>query len=90
MVQAADLRNGDRRIQRWAARLDVRWVRHSSEVGSCSRGVGDVLLQHGAKARRRQHDDMVEALAPHGPDEAFDIGVLPRGPRAVSTSRIPS
>ena len=27
------------------------------------------------------HDDMVETLAPQGPDQAFHVGILPRGAR---------
>jgi hypothetical protein len=53
----------------------------SPRVRSCSRVVGDVLAQHPPKARSRQHDDVIEALAPDRSDESFDVGVLPGGAR---------
>ena len=48
---------------------------------SCSRVIGDVLLQHAAKASSCQYDDVIEALAPDRSDESFDVGVLPWGAR---------
>jgi hypothetical protein len=53
----------------------------SPRVRSCSRVVGDVLVQHAAKAGSRQRDDVIEALAPDRSDESFDVGVLPWGAR---------
>jgi hypothetical protein len=43
-------------------------------------------VEHAAKAGRGQHDDVIETLAPDRSDEAFDVGVLPGDPGAVSTS----
>ena len=82
VVQAADLWNGDHTPR--SLRRDSTWygcILAQPEVRSCSRVVGDVLVQHAAKAGSRQHDDVIEALAPDRSDESFDVGVLPRGAR---------
>jgi hypothetical protein len=47
------------------------------------RVVGDVLVQYAAKSGSGQHDDVIEALAPDGSDESFDVGVLPGGARTT-------
>ena len=82
VMQAADLWNGDyappiqRRDRTWK-----RCILVQTEVRSCSRVVGDVLVQHSTKAGSRQHDDVIEALAPDRSDESFNVGVLPWGAR---------
>jgi len=43
--------------------------------------VSVIATPHAARAGRRQHDDVIEALAPDRSDEAFDVGVLPRRTR---------
>ena len=82
VVQAADLWNGDHTAR--SQRRDRTWkgcILVQPEVRSCSRVVGDVLVQNAPKAGSRQHDDVIEALASDRSDESFDVGVLPWGAR---------
>ena len=88
VVQAANLWNGDHTARR--QRRDRTWKRCilvKPEVRSCSRVVGDVLVQRAAKAGCRQHDDVIEALASDRSDESFDVSVLPW--RAQAPLRLP-
>ena len=87
VVQAADLWNCDHPSR--SQRRDRTWkgcILLQPEVRSCVRVVGDVLVQYAAKSGSGQHDDVIEALAPDGSDESFDVGVLPGEPGAVRTS----
>ena len=47
--------------------------------------VGETVFRHACKARARRHfakdQDVIQALAPKGPDQALNIGVLPGRPR---------
>ena len=51
--------------------------------------VGEVGTQEPAQMGLIENEEVVEALAAEGPDEAFHVGILPRGRGAVLTSRIP-
>jgi hypothetical protein len=65
-------------------RCDRTWkgcILVQPEVRSCSRAIGDVLLQHAAKACSCRCDDVIKALAPDRSDESFDVGVLLWGAR---------
>ena len=82
VVQAADLWNGDHTSR--SQRCDRTWkgcILVQPEMPSCSRVIGDVLLQHAAKASGCQYDDVIEAFTPDRSDESFDVGVLPWGAR---------
>ena len=68
------------------------WSRRSTGLGSgesfsrerCVRAsvvVEEVVAQQATQVVLVQHDDVVEALAAQGPDEAFHVRILPRGPR---------
>jgi hypothetical protein len=43
--------------------------------------IGHVGAQEPAEVAFIEHEDVVEALAAQGPDQTFDIGILPRRPR---------
>jgi hypothetical protein len=59
----------------------LRGVLVEGEVGAGLVVVDEVLAQQATQVGLVQHDHMVEALAAQGPDEALDIGILPRRPR---------
>jgi hypothetical protein len=51
------------------------------EVCSGTVVVDEVVAQQATQVGRVEHHDVIEALAAQGADEAFDIGILPRGTR---------
>ena len=75
---------GTRAIPPWSGRstdLGSGASFPSEEVGPVAVVVGQVVTQQATEMRPVQHHDVVEALAAQGPDETFDIGILPRDPR---------
>ena len=52
--------------------------------------VGDVLPQHASQVRLAQDEDVVEAPAPHAPEEALAGGVRPRCPDRGAHDRDPT
>jgi hypothetical protein len=40
--------------------------------------VGEIRVQHATQMGVVQHQHVVEALAAQGPDQTFDVGILPR------------
>ena len=62
-------------------RSGLRGVLAQGEVGPDAMVVGKVVSQQATQVGLVQHDHMVEALAAQGPNEAFHVRILPRGPR---------
>jgi hypothetical protein len=59
----------------------LRGVLVEGEVCSGVVVIEEVVTEQATQMILVQDDDVVEALAAQGPDEAFDVGILPRGPR---------
>ena len=82
VVQAADLRNARHAASRRRRdRTGKRCILVQAQMRSCSCVVGDVFVKDATKVGRRQHDHVIEALAPDRSNETFDVGVLPRRAR---------
>src|SRR6516165_6386295 len=78
MMQAPDF--GNREDHARFRRLDgpsVRGVLVEREVRPSAMIVREVRGQDAAQMPLAEHDEMVEALAPHGADEAFRQWILP-------------
>ena len=82
MMQAADLR--DRHNAAFVGQRDGarhRRVLVRREVRARSLVIVAIELHQPLQRRRAEHDDVIEALAPHGSEKPFDLRVLPRGAR---------
>ena len=85
MMEAADHgRLDDPALIEALHRSGLRGVLVQGEVCSGAVVVDEVVAQQATQVGRVEHHHVVEALAAQGADEAFDIGILPRGPRRRS------
>ena len=88
MMEAADHgRLDDPALIGTLHRSGLRGVLVEGEVCSGAVVVDEVVAQQATQVGLVQDDDVIEALAAQGADEAFDIGILPRGPRRRSSPR---
>ena len=79
VMQAADMRNRDDRAVRWRHdRSRRRRILVEREVRARCQVVLDVGLQDAAQTARIADDDVIEALAADGTDQALGVCVLPR------------
>jgi len=62
-------------------RSRLRGVRVEGQVSPGPVIVGEIRVRHATQMGVVQHHHVVEALAAQGPDQTFDIGILPRRPR---------
>ena len=83
MMQAPDLWKCDHRTVGGGLYGSWRWrIFRQREVGPGAVIVGQVSGEGAPEMRFIQDDHVIEALAPNGSDQAFDIGILPRTRRA--------
>jgi hypothetical protein len=84
MMEAADERRLDDATPVGTLyRSGLRGVLRQREVGPGTVVVEEVVTEQATQVGVVQHHRVVEALAAQGPDETFDIGNLPRGPRGA-------
>ena len=82
MMQPADHREGDDLASIDGLALAVfRGVLAEREVGPRSVIVLEVVPQDAPQVLLSDHDDVVEAVPPKGPDHALAVWILPKGPR---------
>src|SRR4051812_6514436 len=84
MMEAADLCKRDHRTDSdrlYGSRRRCVFLQRQMRPGAVI--VGHVVGKHAPEMRLIQNDHMIEALAPDGSDQAFDISILPgaRGAR---------
>jgi hypothetical protein len=78
MVETADLRDRhDAPCGRWRDRTRQGSVLLERQVRARRGVVLDVSLQHAPQPDRIHNDHVIEAFSSNGPDEPFDIGILP-------------
>src|SRR6187401_150330 len=81
-MQAAHLWNGNDACQRrWLYGPRIRRVLAEREVRSCSVIVLEVARQRPTERGFAEDNQMIETFPANGPDDAFDVGSLPGGPR---------
>ena len=82
MMKAADQgRLDDPALIAALHRSGLRGVLVEGKVCSGTVVVDEVVAQQATQMGLVEDDDVIEALAAQGADEAFDIGILPRRPR---------
>ena len=88
MVQPADF--GPRHDTTGAGRLDgarLGRVLAERKVRSRALVIRDVRSKHLSEMPLVEHDHVVQTLATDGPDDAFDVGILPGRPRCGADRR---
>ena len=79
MVETADLRDrDDAPCGWWRDRAGQGSVLLERKMGARRGVVLDVSVQHPAQPGGIQNDHVIEALSSNGPDEPFDMSILPR------------
>jgi hypothetical protein len=81
MMQASDFADGHDLAQlRRLDRPQIRCILGEGKVGSGAVGIREIARQDATQVALAQDDDVVEAVAPDRPDQAFGEGILPRAP----------
>jgi hypothetical protein len=70
----------DSTLARQCDRATDRRVLVQRQVSARLLVVRNVHVHQSLQSGRAQHDDVIETLASHRPDEPFDVSVLPRRP----------
>ena len=83
MMEAADWCLDDATPVGRLHRSGFRGVLVEGQVSPGRMVVDKIRVQDATQLRVVQHHHVVEALTAQGPDETFDIGILPRGPRGA-------
>ena len=78
MVQATNFWNLDHRTEPGRlGRSADRCIFFERQMRAARFVVFEIVLQDSAQPGRMEDNDMIQAFAPDGPDQAFRVGVLP-------------